>query len=551
MVDPPLDLTEYPSRKEQAALRRVATLVARGAPPARVFEAVAAEMRRLFNVESAILVRLDGDGLSTVMAHSVSEVAPLPPGTRLPVRDASITSEVRRTGRPARREGIAVRPDSYGPLADLAEEIGITGAAKAPVIVQDRVWGYAGMMWRRPAPAGTEAQMAQFTELVGTAIANADSRALLANVAARQAALRRVATLVAEGALPAEVFEVVATEMRQLLDIDLAVLERFEADGTATIIALSDPLALVTEYRVGSHLSKDGSLAAAVLRTGRTCRIEDYRDMPGPEAAVLREKGFVGSIATPLAVEGRLWGAAAVVWRKSIPSDTESRLTQFMELVGTAIANADSREQLEASRARVVAAADHARQRIERNLHDGVQQQLIVLILELRELEAVAPGPHGEVASIASRLGGVLDELRGIARGLHPPALRTGGLGPALRTLARRSRIPVRLQVPDLGRLPDPVEVAAYHVVAECLANTARYAKASTIWVTAQVRADGLHVSIRDDGIGGADPGKGTGLIGLKDRVEALSGTLTVQSAEREGTSVQAVIPLDSVHIDQ
>ena len=168
--------------------------------------------------------------------------------------------------------------------------------------------------------------------------------------------------------------------------------------------ALSDPLALVTEYRVGSHLSKDGSLAAAVLRTGRTCRIEDYRDMPGPEAAVLREKGFVGSIATPLAVEGRLWGAAAVVWRKSIPSDTESRLTQFMELVGTAIANADSREQLEASRARGVAAADHARQRIERNLHDGVQQQLIALILELRELEAVAPGPHGEVASIASRL---------------------------------------------------------------------------------------------------------------------------------------------------
>ena len=181
-----------------------------------------------------------------------------------------------------------------------------------------------------------------------------------------------------------------------------------------------------------------------------------------------------------------------------------------MELVGTAIANADSRAQLEASRARVVTAADHAQRRIERNLHDGVQQQLIALILDLRELEAVSPGPNGEVARIASRLGVVLEDLREISRGLQPPVLRLGGLAPALRALARRSRIPVQLRAGVRGRLPERVEVAAYHLVAESLANAARYSDASTIWVKAQVRGNVLQLSVRDDGhYGGADPRRG------------------------------------------
>jgi len=541
------DITKYPGRREQAALRRVATLVAKGPPPRQVFEAITAEMGRLFKAESSILVRFDSDGLGTVMAHIVTEGESLPPGTRLPIREASATAEVRRTRRPARRDDVTGLPGRYGPLADIARELGITGGAKAPIAVQGRVWGWAGIMWRQPAPAGTEARMVQFTELAGTAIANADSRAQLAEVAAEQAALRRVATLVAEGASPADVFEEVATEMRKLLDIDLAVLERFEADDTATIIALSDPLGLITGYQVGSRLSDDSNtIAATVRRTGRTSWIGTYRDLSGPSAAELREKGFAGSIGTPVMVEGRLWGAAGVLWRKPVPSSTESRLTQFMALIGTAIANADSREQLRASRARVVAAADHARQRIERNLHDGVQQHLIALILDLRELEAVAPGPHGEVASIAGRLTTVLNELREISRGLHPPVLRMGGLGTALRTLADRSRIPVRLQVRVDERLPDWAEVAAYHVVAESLANAARYSQARTIWVTAQMGAGALLVSVHDDGIGGADPGKGTGLTGLKDRVEALGGTLTVAGAPGAGTAIEAAIPLDS-----
>jgi signal transduction histidine kinase len=546
--------TSSPSGQEQAALRRVANLVAAGAHPDEVLDAVTVELRRLFQVESAVLVRFDDDGLSTLMAHSLAEGTPLPAGTRLPVNETSASSELRRTRRPARRDGVPGLPDRIGPLAEADRAIGIIGGAKAPIMVEGRVWGYAGITWRQPPAAGIEARMVQFTELAETAIANADSRAhldasraQLAEVAAEQAALRRVATLVAEGGSPADVFELVATQMRQLLDIDLAVLERFEADGTATVIAISDPLGRITGYQVGTSLPNDSNnLASTVRNTGRTSRIDNYQGVTGPEAAELRKKGFVSSIGAPVIVQGRLWGAAAIVRRRPIPDDTESRLTQFMELVGTAIANADSRAQLEASRARVVSAADHAQRRIERNLHDGVQQQLIALILDLRELEAVSPGPNGEVARIASRLGVVLEDLREISRGLQPPVLRLGGLGPALRTLARRSRIPVQLRSGVHGRLPERVEIAAYHLVAESFANAARYSDASTIRVKAQVRGNVLQLSVRDDGLGGADPGEGTGLIGLKDRVEAIGGTLTVHSPPGQGTTVDAAIPLNS-----
>jgi signal transduction histidine kinase len=291
--------------------------------------------------------------------------------------------------------------------------------------------------------------------------------------------------------------------------------------------------------------TEEGSLVSRVRRTGGPVVTGNY-DGSALIAPVLGGTGVTGAVGVPVIVAGRPWGMAAVGWRHPVPEDIGSRLSQFTELLGTAVANADSREQLRASRARVVAAADHARQRIERNLHDGVQQHLIALILDLRELETVAPGPHGEVASIAGRLTTVLNELREISRGLHPPVLRMGGLGPALRTLADRSRIPVRLQVRVSERLPDWAEVAAYHVVAESLANAARYSQAGTIWVTARMGAGALLVSVHDDGTGGADPGKGTGLTGLRDRVEALGGTFTVASTPGAGTTTEAAIPLDS-----
>jgi PAS domain S-box-containing protein len=548
------DVTESHGRKERSALRRVATLVAQGAHPAEVFDAVAEQMRLLFEVESAILVRFDDDGLSTVMAHSLARGGPLPTGTRLAIREGGATAELRRTRRLARRDGVAGLPGRSGPLTEIARTLGITGAAKAPIIVEGRVWGYAGIMWSRPPFPDIETAMVRFTELAGTAIADADSRAQLdlsrtrlAQVAAEQAALRRVAMLIAGGASTTEVFEAVTSEMRQLLRIEGAVLQRFQADGTATIIAISDPKGIIAaDDPLGARVStENSSLVSRVRRAGGPVLAGSY-DGADQFAPVLGGKGVTGAVGVPVMVEGKPWGMAAVAWQDPVPDDTGSRLSQFTELLGAAIANADGREQLEASRARVVTAADHAQRRIERNLHDGVQQQLIALILDLRELEVVSPGPNGEVARIASRLGVVLEELREIARGLQPPVLRMGGLGPALRALARRSRIPVQLRTRVYGRLPEGAEVAAYHVVAESLANAARYSKASSIQVRARVRADALLLSVRDDGTGGAEPGKGTGLIGLKDRVEAIGGTLTVNSPPGAGTTVSATIPLNS-----
>jgi PAS domain S-box-containing protein len=553
------DVTESLGRKERTALRLVATLVAQGTPPAKVFDAIAEQMRRLFQVESAILVRFDDDGLSTVMAHSLGQDTPLAAGTRLPIRNTGATAELRRTRRPARRDGITDLPGRSGPLADVARSLGITGAANAPIVVEGRVWGYTGIMWREPPFPDIEARMVRFTELAGTAIADADSRAQLdlsrirlAQVAAEQAALRRVAMLVATGASTTEVFEAVTTEMRKLLRIEGAVLQRFQADGTATIIAISDPKHIIAaDDPLGARVSTEGtSLVSRVRRVGGPVLAGSYdgtgQYVPSLGGAGVTGTGVIGAVGVPVMVEGRPWGMAAVAWRDPVAGDTGSRLSQFTELLGAAIANADGREQLEASRARVVTAADHAQRRIERNLHDGVQQQLIALILDLRELEVVSPGPNGEVARIAGRLGLVLEELREIARGLQPPVLRLGGLGPALRALARRSRIPVQLRTRVQGRLPEGAEVAAYHVVAETLANAAKYSKASAIQVKAQVRGDVLLLSVRDDGLGGAEPAKGTGLIGLKDRVEAIGGTLTVNSPPGAGTMVSAAIPLNS-----
>jgi len=546
------DITASRDREEQAALRRVATLVAKTMSPAEVFEAVTAEMRQLLEVDGCMLVRFEDDGSSTVMAHDVLAGPRLAAGSVLPVEEGSIIAEMRRTGRPVRRDAPEVTPDA---LAGRVRERALIGAAKAPVVVQGRVWGYAGIAWRQPVPADTEARMVQFTELVGTAIANADSRAhldasraRLSAVAAEQAALRRVATLVAEGASPARVFEAVATEMRELLDIELAVLERFEAEGTAVILATSHHGGrTVGGIAAGTQVPTDGTNLASLVRAGGgPARIDSYQDVAGPEAAALRDAGFTGAAGAPVMVGGRMWGMAAVVWRHTAVIGTEGRLAEFTELLGTAIANADSRDQLDASRARVVAAADEARQRIERDLHDGVQQRLVALALDLRELEPGSP-VRSDLSRIGKDLGVILDDLREIVQGIHPPVLRRGGLGPAARTLARRSRIPARLDVRVQGRLPAPVEVAAYHLVAETLANAAKHSAASVIKIDAETRQDMLLLLVADDGIGGADPGRGTGLTGLQDRVEALGGTFVVHSPPGGGTMVRAEVPLGTV----
>jgi signal transduction histidine kinase len=278
--------------------------------------------------------------------------------------------------------------------------------------------------------------------------------------------------------------------------------------------------------------------------------MDDYAEASGPVAGLAREAPFRSVAGTPVVVEGRLWGlmVAATGDDQRLPADTEGRLAGFTDLVATAISNAESRSDLAASRARVVAAADETRRRIERDLHDGAQQRLVLLALQLRAAQAAVPPELGllkaELSRSAEGLASVLEELREIARGIHPAILAEGGLGPALKTLARRSPIPVELDVRTGARLPERVEVAAYYVVSEMLTNAAKHADASHVEVDVATDDGVLHVSVCDDGAGGADPARGSGLVGLKDRVEALGGAISVQSPVGEGTAVDVELPI-------
>jgi signal transduction histidine kinase len=289
-----------------------------------------------------------------------------------------------------------------------------------------------------------------------------------------------------------------------------------------------------------------------VRSCGRSARIEDYEGAPGPAAAIARERGVRSSIGAPITVEGQLWGAMTAFSKADEPlqSGIELKLADFTDLVGTAIANTQARADLAASRARVVAAGDDIRRRIERDLHDGTQQRLVALALDVRNTQSGVPDTHPQIrtqlAGIADGLVAALDDLREISRGIHPAVLARSGLGPALRALARRSPVPVELDINLNGRLPDYVEVAAYYVVAEALTNAAKHARPTAIWVAADVLDGRLRLTVRDDGIGGADPANGSGLIGLTDRVEALGGTITVHSPPGEGTTLQVWFPLSA-----
>jgi signal transduction histidine kinase len=408
----------------------------------------------------------------------------------------------------------------------------------------------AGSSGEEPLPADTEARLADFTELLATAVANAESRAGLVRLAEEQAALRRVATLVARGASPDEVFAAVVEEAGKLLPVNHADLGRYEPDGTVTFVAVWGSRG--ERFPVGSRWSLGGKdVSTIVFETGRATRIDSFADASGPLALAAREEGVCSAVGTPVIVEGRLWGVMATVSTldQPLPADTEARLGSFTELVATAIANAESRAALAASRARIVAAADEARRRIERDLHDGTQQRLVSLMLELRAAEATLPPEVDELTSQLARtergLAGVLEELREISRGIHPAILSRGGLGPALRALARGSGVPVELELRAERRLPEHVEVAAYHVVSEALTNVAKHAHASVVNVELDVHDAIVRLAIRDDGLGGADPGHGSGLIGLSDRIEALGGTLHVTSPAGSGTTLLIQIPAE------
>lgn len=369
-------------------------------------------------------------------------------------------------------------------------------------------------------------------------------------LAAQQAALRRVATLVARGADPTDVYPAAVAELATGLDVEHVTLLEYEPDGSCTVLAAHDSQDR-QKFEVGERLSLDGdSVASRIRRTGAAARIDDYAAVQGSIASRIQALELRSGVGAPVTVGTSARGALIIgsVRTEPMPDGTEAQVCDFADLVGTAIANAETRAELKASRARVVAAADQARRAIERNLHDGAQQRIVSLGLGLRALEASVPEEqHAVRKQLDNLVNGMADlytELQELSRGIHPAVLTKGGLGPAIKTLARRSVVPVRLVVDVDRRLPESTEAAAYYVIAEALTNTAKHAEASEVTVRAGFDGDELRLEVADDGIGGAATGGGTGLIGLNDRVEAVSGSLEVTSPAGGGTLVVARIPV-------
>lgn len=370
-------------------------------------------------------------------------------------------------------------------------------------------------------------------------------------LAQQQAALRRVATVVARGIQPVELYPIAVAELARGLDVEHVTLIEFDADDRGLVLATRD-VSERAKLGVGERLPLEGdAVAIRIRRTGAPARIDDYRNVDGVLAARLRDMGLHSGVGAPITVDEITRGALVVGSAKTtpLPAGTEARVGDFADLIATAIANAETRAELRASRARLVAASDQARRGFERDLHDGAQQRIVSLGLGLRALEATIPpdqqAMRKQVDNLVTGMADLYTELQELSRGIHPAILSKGGLGPALKTLARRSTVPVGLHVDVDGRLPESIEVAAYYVVAEALTNAAKHARAAEVGIRA-VYADGeLRLEVADDGVGGATPGGGSGLIGLKDRVEAVSGRLVVTSPARGGTTVSARIPVD------
>ena len=543
----------------QTALRRVATLVARGVEPSEIFATVADEMARCLNAANASVNRFDGDTVTVLALARVEPRMEHKPvvGERHTLEGDNIATRVAHTGQPARLDGLELA-NAPGSIAARLREMGLRCTVAVPITVDERVWGMAavGSSAPDPFPADTEARMGDFADLVATAISNAatraelqDSRDELAVLADQQAALRQVATLVARGMAHSEVFSAVAVAMARCLRAGHAAIYRYADDALVPLaIFHNDGLQPLPK---GLRLRLEGdNVVARVQSTGRAARIDRHDDAPVPHAGRMRGFGIDSAVGVPIIVDGQVWGAAIVgsLRPEPLPPDTEARMSDFADLVATAIANAATRSELIASRARIVAAADDARRRLERDLHDGAQQRLVSLGLQLRLAEGTVPSElqslKEQLSGVVSGLTAVSSDLQQISRGIHPAILSAGGLGPALKTLARRCPIPVTLYVDVEPRLPDSVEITAYYVVAEALTNTAKYAQASHVNVSAETKDATLDLSIHDDGIGGADARKGSGLIGLKDRVEVLGGHMKITSPPECGTSLHITIPL-------
>jgi PAS domain S-box-containing protein len=538
-------------RREQEAIlsaqRRIATLVAGGAGSADVFATIAREVGRVVGLPLVALWRYEPDRTATVIGAWSEQPHPFQAGTRWPLDGPTICARVLETGRPVRIDDFTAVPGTVG---EAARETGICSCAGAPIVVDGHLWGAmsADSTDSEPLADDIEDRLAEFTELVATAISNAASREELARLADEQAALRRVATLVAQAVPPSDLFGAVTEEVSTLLVTDFAGMLRYENDQTVTPVA--------TWAAHGEHPEvperwplEEGDAATLLATSLSPTRVDDWSEVPGPIAAFIRQMGIGSSVACPILVEGRLWGALAVHSNHAgaLAPDTESRLISFTELVGTAMSNAQARSDVADSRARIVAAADDERRRVVRDLHDGAQQRLVHTIITLkladRALERNAPRAREIVNEALGHAERANVELRELAHGILPAVLTRGGLRSAVDALASRTRVPVEVDV-AVDRLPAPVEATAYFFVTEALTNVAKHALATGASVRARIESGALLLQVRDDGVGGADP-EGSGLVGLADRLAVLDGTLRVESPVDAGTLIAAEIPLD------
>ena len=532
---------------EQAALRRVATLVARGASPAEVFETVAEEVGRLLAAASTGLLRFEPDDTVTLVGGWGRFSGTVPVGTRLPLGGVNVTSEIARTGQPARYDP-SVR--ATGALGEHARDLNVRAAAGCPIVVAGRLWGAMTVAAVEGAalPPDLEPRLAEFTELVATAIANTEARVELARLADEQAALRRLALRVAQGVEPGEIFDAVVTEFHRLIGAAEVGLVRADSPTDVTIVAHQGNTPGL--LRAGLCVPLDGDSAIArVLRTGRSARIDHTTAPTGTISDLAQRSGVTVAMGAPIIVDGRIWGALTASWHadEDLPrGDMEQRLAVFAELVDTAIATAESRHQLTASRARVLSAGDEARRQVVRDLHDGAQQRLVHTIITLKLAQralrddATRAGPLlAEALENAQRSN---TELRELAHGLLPSVLNSGGLRSGVDAVISRLDVPVEVNITSMRFAPE-IEASAYFVVAEALTNVVKHARATSARVTAVAEGGTLRVEVSDDGAGGADPG-GHGLTGISDRVAALGGSLHIDSPPGGGTALCAEFPL-------
>jgi signal transduction histidine kinase len=532
--------------REHEALARVATLVARQPPREEVFAAVTREAGTLLGARMTALLRAESPDWGVIAAGWSRDATPFPVGSRAPLDGRGLLGRVLRTGRPVRLEDF---DDVGGTVAEQMRRIGVRSAVAGPIVLGGRIWGALSAGWPDdvPIPDGAEDRVAAFAELVSYAIDNAETHEDLQRLADEQAALRRIATLVAQGAQSQMVFDAVCEETGRLFGATTVNLVQFTPDDFH--LAMSGWSLRGVHVPTGTLLPLKGdTIDTLVRRTAAPGRCDSYEQAKGELAELLRQLGVRSEVGAPVVIDGQVWGAltAGTDEPEPLAPGTEHRLASFAELIATAVSNATARSELIASRARIVATADEQRRRVVRDLHDGAQQRLVhaVMTLQLAQSES---GTATELTQLVrealEHTSAAIEELRELAHGIHPALLTTRGLAAAVEALADRAPVPVRIEIPE-QRYPASVESAAYFVAAEALTNVAKYAAASAARVAVTHRSDSLVIEVEDDGVGGATLSTGSGLAGLRDRLAAFQGQLTVDSPPGEGTRIRAQIPL-------